>query len=970
MRPNTALAFLLSGISLWLLQEGHSNRRFQAAQGLGVVVEFIGLVTLAGYVVGRGGGIDQLLIARAASHPGRMAVLSAIEFVLAGGALFLLGTARQRLLTGAQLLALPIGVISFFGVYDYLLDLDGRATGMAFHTVVAFGLLGLGVLAARPESAIAAMLVRPNVGSAAIRRLLPGSIAALVVLGWLRWHGERQGFYGREFGSALLVTMAVLVLSLLIWNHALSLDRIDEKRKLHERELAKVNRMLRLISECNQAMLHATDERAFLEKICEHIVELGGYRMAWVGLAEQDEEKRVRPVAQAGARSEYVRDANIVWSDTERGRGPLGIAIRTGQPAVVCDTQTDPGFAPWRERAAESGFRSSVALPLDSGGDSVPFGAISIYAADRDAFDSEELELLSKLAGDLAFGMSALRTRNALQARVRQQASIAALSQQALAERSVAGLMQHACELAAGTLDVEYCQVLELLPGGESLLPRAGVGWQPGRAGQATVGAGRGSQAGYTLLNSDPVVVIDLGTETRFSASPLLLDHGVVSGMSVVIQGGDQPYGVLGVHTRARREFGRDDAYFLQTMANVLTIAIVRARTEQTRAHLAAIVESSEDAVVGETLDGWIVSWNPGAERLYGYSAAETVGHSATILVPPQCAADEMKTLERIKLGECASRYETMRLRKDGQPVHVSLVVSPIKDVTGAVVGASAVARDITERKRAEEEVRRLNAELEQRVAERTAELAASNKELEAFTYSVSHDLRAPLRHIDGFSRLLLDQCSEQLPEQGRHYLARIRTGTRQMGALVDDLLNLARLGRREVSVQMTGLKSLVDEVRAALAPESEGRDIEWRVSPLPFVECDPALMKQVFANLLSNAVKFTRPREHAVIEIGSETRDSRRVLFVRDNGVGFNMKYASKLFGVFQRLHRSEDFEGTGVGLATVQRIIQKHGGVVWAEAELDHGATLYFTLGNGAGAADPAAPCTSIARGNDDYR
>ncbi len=228
-------------------------------------------------------------------------------------------------------------------------------------------------------------------------------------------------------------------------------------------------------------------------------------------------------------------------------------------------------------------------------------------------------------------------------------------------------------------------------------------------------------------------------------------------------------------------------------------------------------------------------------------------------------------------------------------------------------------------------------------------ELAASVQELEAFTYSVSHDLRAPLRHISGFSKILSEEYGSSLAPEAQHHLQRIQDGTHRMGMLVDDLLNLARLGRRDLSLQVAGLKSIADEVIAELGPDCEGRQVEWKIGDLPFVECDPGLIKQVFQNLLSNAVKFTRPRRPAVIEIGQETQAGTLVLFVRDNGVGFNIKYADKLFGVFQRLHRAEDFEGTGVGLATVQRIIQKHGGRIWAQAELDKGATFYFTLGMG---------------------
>jgi signal transduction histidine kinase len=253
---------------------------------------------------------------------------------------------------------------------------------------------------------------------------------------------------------------------------------------------------------------------------------------------------------------------------------------------------------------------------------------------------------------------------------------------------------------------------------------------------------------------------------------------------------------------------------------------------------------------------------------------------------------------------------------------------------------------------------RKLNAELEERVLRRTAELETTNKELEAFTYSVSHDLRAPLRRIDGFANLLVEQHGGQLSADAAHYLRRIRAGTQQMGQLVDDLLSLARLGRKKLILQVCGLTSIVEQVAGNMKREAEDRCIEWRIHSLPFVECDPALIEVVFMNLLSNAVKYSRTRPSAIIEVGSIEQNGQPVIFVRDNGVGFSMKYADKLFGVFQRLHRAEDFEGTGVGLATVQRIVLKHGGTIWAEAELDKGACFYFTIGT------PAPEASGVAQ------
>ena len=291
---------------------------------------------------------------------------------------------------------------------------------------------------------------------------------------------------------------------------------------------------------------------------------------------------------------------------------------------------------------------------------------------------------------------------------------------------------------------------------------------------------------------------------------------------------------------------------------------------------------------------------------------------------------------------------EVRNRAKDGSFYWADTTIVPFLNDQGKPRQYVAIRTDITERKRAEEEIRQLNLELEQRVAQRTADLESANKELEAFSYSVSHDLRAPLRAVDGFSQAVLEDFGPQLPEEGRRYLATIRGGAQKMGALIDDLLTFSRLSRLPLSKRRVNNVRIVGETLEELGFPPKDRKVEMRVAELPPALGGPALLKQLWVNLLSNAVKYTRQRKSAVIEIGCVQDDGtgENIYFVRDNGTGFDMRYADKLFGVFQRLHRAEEFEGTGVGLAIVQRIVHRHGGRVWVEAALDKGATFYFTL------------------------
>jgi PAS domain S-box-containing protein len=364
------------------------------------------------------------------------------------------------------------------------------------------------------------------------------------------------------------------------------------------------------------------------------------------------------------------------------------------------------------------------------------------------------------------------------------------------------------------------------------------------------------------------------------------------------------------------------------------------------RSALASIVEFSEDAIIGKTLDGVVTSWNRGAEKMYGYSVQEMVGSSINKIVPRDHPDELPEILKRVRQGQTINHFETVRIKKDGSPIEVSLSISPIKSISGKIIGASTIARDVTERKQ---------LQAAEAKAQLVTALEAANKDLEAFSYSVSHDLRAPLRAIDGFSKILSEDYAGKLDDEGQHVIATIRHSVEQMGQLIDDLLTFSRLGRKPVKledVQMTALARTVFDELKLIDPK---RTINFSCDELPNARGDSALLHEVWANLLSNAVKYTKKKTAATIAVGTRSTGTDDVYYVKDNGAGFDMKYVDKLFGVFQRLHDAQDFEGTGVGLAIVARIIKKHGGKVWAEGQVDQGATFYFSLPRGSQEVQP---------------
>ena len=356
------------------------------------------------------------------------------------------------------------------------------------------------------------------------------------------------------------------------------------------------------------------------------------------------------------------------------------------------------------------------------------------------------------------------------------------------------------------------------------------------------------------------------------------------------------------------------------------------------------ILEQAREVVFSVRSDGTCSSMSPSVEEMTGWSPSETIGRRLSEFLHPDDRPATLEVFARSISGERCPTSEVRVLEKSGGYLDMEMSVTPLR--RGGQIELLGLARDATESKRAEAEIRGLNAQLEVRVRLRTAQLEAANRDLESFSYSVSHDLRTPLRAIDGFSKLLLDSYAERLDAEGVRLLEVVRQNARRMSQLIDDLLRFSRLGRHELMRSRLDLAAIVQGVWKELMAADKGPPAELRLQALPEVLGDPILLRQVMENLLSNALKFSSRRERRVVEVGCTAEGGQTTYFVRDNGAGFDMQYAGKLFGVFQRLHSPSEFEGTGVGLALVKQIVERHGGRIRAAAEVNVGATIFFTL------------------------
>ncbi|MFB3815259.1 MAG: PAS domain S-box protein [Terriglobales bacterium] len=890
MKANTALGFVLSGLSIRLLRSEGRGLRVRCGQVFAAVITAVGVATLAEYIFALDLHIDQSLFHEPAgtigtASPGRMAVNAALNFVLLGTALLLLRreTARKRHVT--DLLALTAAVISVLALLGYLFgvsSLYGFAsyTQVALPTAVAFVVLSVGVLAAAADWGWASHLASDGLGGFTLRRLLPLALLLAPLFGWAVASPEKHGWYDSPMGHALFVLGLMVILGTVVVRNARTLDKIDAHRRRSETLLRRSRDQWELTFNCMTEGLsyHAPDYTV-----------LGG------------------------------NEAFFALLGPDRLPG-------TKCYEVVHGTQCPPDYCPMQRTLASGRTESG------------------------EFFEPRLRRYLS------------VRTDPVLDAEGKITRIVHVV--QDVTERKLADADIHRlAEIVESTDDAIIATDLE----GKVIAWNRGAEKMYGYTRAEMVGQDiaitcppelrhevadelRQLRAGRRVQSFETRRVRKDGAmmEVSLTISPLVDASGQVTGTSAIARD---------ITERKRAE---------------LEIQRRGREAEEARMRLNAVVSSVGEGLYHLDQDGRLVFMNAAAERMLGYRLQEIRGCNMHDLVHSRLPdgterhPEDCGLLGVIRLGEPYHTSEDYFQRSDGSFIPVEYTSAPLL-LEGKVAGAVLSFRDIGERQRAERErtdllhreqqarreveaknaeIAQLNAELEERVRQRTAELEISNRELEAFSYSVSHDLRAPLRSIDGFSQILLDEYSDKLDQEGRAFLGRVRAASQHMGQLIDALLQLSRVTRSEMRHDRVDLSGVVRSIAESLRQSAPQRQVEFRIADGLVVSADSHLLQVALENLLGNAFKFTMRCEHAEIEFGARIENNETVYFVRDNGAGFDMAYAHKLFGAFQRLHGVTEFEGSGIGLATVERIIRRHGGRIWADSQVGEGATFYFTL------------------------